>query len=52
MQISSPRAQRKWHGRCLTVLQAASAVVLRKTQELWLNVTASLAHRQNRTLKH
>lgn len=41
MQISAPCAQRKWHGRCLTVLQAASSVVLRKTRELWLNVTAS-----------
>lgn len=39
VQIFSPRAHRKQHGRCLTFLQAASSVLLRKARELWLNIT-------------
>lgn len=39
VQIFSPGAHRKQHGQYLTFLQAAFAVLLRKTWELWLNIT-------------
>lgn len=37
VQVFSPGAHRKQQGQCLTFLQAASPVLLRKARELWLN---------------